>query len=238
MRTFIPISELDNNPYGQSESKLFGEVAERLIFQDFSSSIDLTPEQSFMDNGHREENLKTFLVNNNKRVTRDAVDQFVTWCKDDKLMRFPDIMIHTDQCREFYEIKPNSRAGLSAGAKKVGILKAVYASYHLPYTAGRQYNPALYRCLAKYKHSIAINLRVQMADYGLLVYDLWVDYDTNLSEKQDLLVYRVMLIDLIRYVVFGKLKTAEEISPAPIMISDKEIEFIFSQRLGTLSKQA
>lgn len=238
MRTFIPISELDNNPYGQSKSKLFGEVAERLIFQDFASSIDFTQEQSFLDNGQREENLKTFLINNNKRVTRDAVERFVDWCKADKLMRFPDIMIHTDEYTEFYEIKPNSRTGLSAGAKKVGILKAVYPSYHLPYTVGKQYNPKLYRCLAKYRHAIAINFRVQKADHGLLVYDLWVDYDTNLSEKQDPLVYRVMLMDLIRYVVFDKMLTADEISPAPLMISDKDIDSIFSQRLGTYSKQA
>nr|WP_315220216.1 hypothetical protein [uncultured Flavobacterium sp.] len=53
----------------------------------------------------------------------------------------PDILIHTSQLQEYYEIKPDSLTGRRAGRSKLAILSSNYTSYALPYVVGASFNP-------------------------------------------------------------------------------------------------
>jgi hypothetical protein len=58
------------------------------------------------------------------------------------MLKVPDLMTH-DPPRgdfEYYEIKPNSSSGPSAGLLKITILDALFAFYKLPYKSGIQWN--------------------------------------------------------------------------------------------------
>ena len=53
----------------------------------------------------------------------------------------PDILIHNNNIKEFYEIKPNSIAGRSAGKEKITKLLSIYKDFNLPYIEGEKFIP-------------------------------------------------------------------------------------------------
>ncbi|MBL7697998.1 MAG: hypothetical protein JNK79_07560 [Chitinophagaceae bacterium] len=50
----------------------------------------------------------------------------------------PDILIHNNAMKEYYEIKPDSKSGRSAGYQKLRDLIDIYKTYGLPYKQGQR----------------------------------------------------------------------------------------------------
>src|SRR5205807_492042 len=61
---------------------------------------------------------------------------------ENKLVKIPDLMTFDPGRRtEFYEIKPNSATGRTAGEVKIANVHALCQSFGLPYVPGTQWNP-------------------------------------------------------------------------------------------------
>jgi hypothetical protein len=79
-----------------------------------------------------------YLTTNNPKLT--GKELFALSVGGD--LKIPDIMTHDTARRlEFYEIKPNSSSGRSAGRSKIRSIAAAIASTGLPYVPGIQYTP-------------------------------------------------------------------------------------------------
>lgn len=230
MRTSISVSELDNDPSGHSKCKVFGNVAERLIGEDFKRKIPYAQSEIFNDNDNRDAELREFLLRNNRALTRNQVDGFMKYCKANKMMRYPDLLVHTSSCQEFYEIKPNSGSGRRAGRGKLKIFKDVYKKHKFIYQAGFQYNPNLYQCIAKYEDIISVFFRVTKADDGLLLYDMTVDFEENAASSQYRNSYKVMVFDLIRHIAFDRLNGLNTPLTRPIRLYDEDVARLFYRR--------
>jgi hypothetical protein len=112
--------------------------------------------------------------------------------RGDSLMRVPDFLVHASNEKAFYEVKPDSVAGMRAGVQKVGILGAVYRHYHLPYRGGTAFTPRDHT-LATLGSALKATLRVRRAAPGLIVYKIC------LSSKGA--IELATLAALLRYIV-------------------------------------
>jgi hypothetical protein len=154
------------------EAKAFGAVAEDLIYADFCARYGSAFGQTF----HDDHNLSAyiyFLARNNPQFTeQQQIDYFTrAWSLD--MGKVPDLMVHQSAERAFYEVKPNSGPGRSAGIRKIDKLRIVYAEYRLPYVAGTVFQPRDHT-LAEYG-PIRVVLRVGRRQPGLILYEVCVE---------------------------------------------------------------
>lgn len=92
------------------------------------------------------------------------------------LFKIPDLCTHDDPRRlEFYEIKPNSTSGRSAGVTKISEIGALNDSFSLPYKAGRIYAPDVHVTIWEGDLSVGhvvSTLHFKRTQLGLIVYEL------------------------------------------------------------------
>src|SRR5688572_33511832 len=106
-----------------SEYSAFGAIAEELIYADFCTKYARTPTGLFRDANNPAAYLY-FLAINNPQFTQAQQTDYYTRLRTEGLERIPDFMVHTPAERAFYEVKPDSPSGITAGVQKVGILTA------------------------------------------------------------------------------------------------------------------
>ncbi|WP_024882048.1 hypothetical protein [Methylosinus sp. LW3] len=136
------------------------------------------------------------------------------------LFKIPDLMTHEPprskkpSRAEFYEIKPNSPSGLSAGAIKLTFISTLYSSLDLPYRKGVKWTPDEKIQIFK-GVPLGFNLEVffhfKRVSPALIVYDICVEGDL---EK----IALALLIAILAIILALILKGGRLPNPAPAPI--------------------
>jgi len=176
------------------EASVFGSIAEAIIYADFFKQYGGLPGTIFQDSNNPAAYLY-FLAIHNPRFTQDIQLDFYTRIRAEKLGAVPDFMVHRSSEKSFYEVKPESKSGLAAGATKVGRLSAIYKFYRLPYVAGTFFEPKDHQ-IAFFQGKIKATLNVTRATPGLIVYKICLEVDGNV----DLVVLASLLAYIVREV--------------------------------------
>ena len=171
MKGCIAPSEIPGISSG--EAGAFGAIAEELIYADFCTRYAAAFNEVFRDANNPAAYL-FFLASKNPQFTQARQTDYYARLRAERLMRIPDSLVHTAGEKAFYEVKPDSASGISAGVEKVGVLRAVYPFYALPYLAGTSFEPRDH-VVAQLGSAVQATLRVRRAAPGLLVYRLCLD---------------------------------------------------------------
>lgn len=201
-----------------TEASTFGAVAEEIIYADFVSNYSISGTELFRDANNPAAYL-FFLAVNNPHFTQTLQEDYFRRLRGEQLMRIPDFLIHKAAEKAFYEVKPDSPPGISAGVEKVGILSAVYPYYQLPYVAGTQFAPRDHT-VAQLGSVLRATLRVRRTAPGLLAYKLCLE-----SEG---MIELVTLAILLRYIVqeMNKQRRSRRFRPVdlePVFRRDQEL---------------
>lgn len=120
------------------------------------------------------------------------------------LVSIPDLMTSDAPTRtEFYEIKPNSITGRTAGAVKIAAIGALMTSQALPYAPGTQYTPnKRIRIFAgsPLGARIEVFFHFQRISPALIVYDICVEGEL---EKLGFTVLVAILAAIILRIILG-----------------------------------
>lgn len=173
------------------DAATFGAVAEDLIYVDFHARYSGGPWELFRDANNPSSYL-AFLAYNNPSFDKQQQLDYFRRLQEERLMRVPDFLVHRSAERSFYEVKPDSISGRSAGVEKVGTLLAVYKHYNLPYIAGRIYEPRD-TALATLGSVLRVILRVRRFADGLLVYRICLESECLLEMAVVALLLRLVV---------------------------------------------
>lgn len=174
-----------------SEASVFGAIAEDLIYADFCTRYVCVSNEVFQDHYNPAAYLY-FLALNNPHFTAEMQRDYFARAWAQKLAKVPDFLVHKATEKAFYEIKPDSVTGRSAGINKVGKLQAVYPFYRLPYRPGTIFVPRDHR-VAFFGTALRVFLRVRRTAPGLIVYKLCL-------ESEGVLELATLAV-LLRYIV-------------------------------------
>lgn len=103
------------------DAATFGAVAEDLIYVDFHARYSGGPWELFRDANNPSSYLAFLAYNNPSFDKQQQLDCF-RWLQEERWMRVPDFLVHRSAERSFYDVKPDSISGRSAGVEKVGPL--------------------------------------------------------------------------------------------------------------------
>jgi len=173
------------------EASNFGAVAEDIIYADFFAQYFGGPNDFFRDSNNPSSYLY-FLAVNNPHFSQSVQSDYYRRLRTEGLERIPDFLVHKSVEKAFYEVKPDSASGMRAGIDKVGVLKAVYSFYRLPYMAGIIFTPRDHT-IALLGKAIQATLRVRRAAAGLIVYKVCVESNGTIE--------LATLALLLRYIV-------------------------------------
>jgi hypothetical protein len=174
-----------------SEASDFGGLAEDVIYADYCLQFGCFPGQVFVDHNNPAAYLY-FLASHNPQFTEAMQREYYRRLLGAGLMRVPDLLVDRPTEKAFYEIKPDSPSGLSAGVEKVGTLQAVYVTYQLPYVGGTLFKPRD-RVVAQLGTALRATFRARLAAPGLIVYQICLDVQGVLE--------LATLAALLRYIV-------------------------------------
>lgn len=192
MRGCLAPSEIPG--ISRQDASAFGEIAEELIYADFCTRYPRVATQVFRD-AYNPSGFLYFLTINNPQFTRARQLDFYVRLRTQRMMYVPDFMVHTATEKAFYEVKPESRTGMSAGVQKVGTLGAVFPSYGLPYVAGSVYSPRDH-VVGRMGPALEVRLRVRRVAPGLLVYALCLRSDRAMDMATLALLLRYLVLEL------------------------------------------
>ncbi len=216
MRGCIAPSEIPG--ISPSEASIFGSIAEEIIYADFCTKYDCASGMVFQDN-HNPSAYLFFLAKHNPHFTQAKQEDYFRRAWAQKLAKIPDFLVHKPAEKAFYEVKPDSMAGMAAGAAKVGTLQAVYLEFALPYKAGTEFAPRNHQ-VAALGAAIRVTLQVRRAAPGLIVYKLCLDSEGAL----ELATLAVMLRYIVRAI--NEQKKSGRFRPidlAPVFRSNQEL---------------
>lgn len=201
-----------------AESSRFGALAEALIYADFATKYPRIGTEVFQD-ANNPAAYSYFLRVNNPRFGEKKLLDFHTRLRHSDLFYVPDFLVHTGTEKAFYEVKPDSVTGRSAGITKVGTLRATYVFYGLPYVAGTVFTPRDIT-VASLAGQINVVLRAHRANPGLILYKLCVDTNSTLE--------LATLLALLAYIIreMNKQARASDFRPidlAPALRSDQAL---------------
>lgn len=124
--------------FGKAIYDGMGLVAEKFIAHElrpFLEQQNIASEDTFLDDSIGVRRYTDFLHEKNPDLSRNS----------DSILKkaVPDILIHSNKLKEFYEIKPDSADGRSAGREKLRDLIDIYSNprCNLPYQEGRKFIP-------------------------------------------------------------------------------------------------
>ncbi len=118
----------------------FGTIAERFIEQDYCATLGCSPATEYVDNFNPTAYLN-FMRAHNPSLRSGAGRAALTAASLTGIAR-PDLMTDNGVRREYYEIKPFSPDGVSAGMEKLVEIVAFMAALSLPYVPGTTYSPS------------------------------------------------------------------------------------------------
>jgi hypothetical protein len=153
------------------EASVFGAVAEALIYADFFKTYGGGGPYELFKDDHNPASYLFFLAKNNPHFTEARQKEYYSRTRADDLMRVPDFAVHKQAEKSFYEVKPDSRSGYTAGVQKVGILSAVYKEFRLPYVPGEAYRPRSHQ-IASFGSHFRAKLSVRLSGPGLIQYKI------------------------------------------------------------------
>jgi hypothetical protein len=173
-----------------------GGIIEGIIIKDYQNNMGFNPRLDFVDVGgksiDRVGKFVDFLQTANGLSLVDRLKIIgSSWARDTAI---PDIVVHRDNRREFYEIKPGSKSGIRAGVEKINKFVALCLQYNLPrdrrtylpyrgaYLPGMKYKPQsqirAFRTsteIKKFHPKVSdVYLRVEYARPGLLIYKICI----------------------------------------------------------------
>ncbi len=180
----------------ESEYTIFGKIAEELIYMDFCTKYTIIGAEVFRDDNNPAAYL-LFLATNNPQFTEAKQKLFYAQLNSEKLSgktlnRIPDFIVHKTAEKAFYEIKPMSKSGLADGALKVGVLKAVYPTFGLPYKAGNVFTPKDH-VLAQAGKALKIILKAERVDDGLICYQICLESEGVLETVTVAMLMRLVV---------------------------------------------
>jgi hypothetical protein len=198
------------------ESRIFGGLAEDLIFADYCGQYGI--KDVFQDDNNPAAYL-LFLETHNPHFTKAQHIDYYVRLRGQDVRRVPDILAHKVTERAFYEVKPDSPSGRNAGIEKIGRLSAIYKFYALPYTAGRLFMPRDIT-VAALGSALRATLRSRRPFDALILYRLCID-------SQGVLELAV-LAALLRHIVreMNKQKGQRQFRPvdlAPLVSRDQHL---------------
>ncbi|MBE8515973.1 hypothetical protein ILP97_00245 [Amycolatopsis sp. H6(2020)] len=207
---------------------VIAEVVEMLIRRDYCRSKGgcdefLSPgsrQTDFFDIGmgfSRCRQLAAFLRMHNPSLDTTLIATQCELKKDGgKSFPVPDIITHEPpETTEFYEIKPNSTAGIRAGVDKIRWFTIICDDNLLPYTAGRNYDPDKRITLYGGRFSgspVRITLHFKRDRPGLLVYEFCAD----VSRKS---VSRAMVENIIGLMIAAMIVFSQGLVLVPVLAS-------------------
>lgn len=125
----------------------FGLIAEVIIAKKYLEHVRRPafypglPAKDFFDISHGVGNQCLYIAFLNLNHPHIGLNRLLSLA-DDRLVKIPDLMTYDPPTRtEFYEIKPNSPTGVTAGNRKIANVHALYQSFGLPYIPGIQWDP-------------------------------------------------------------------------------------------------
>jgi hypothetical protein len=233
----ISSSSLSNTPNLQEEAKLcfapselfgediakgFGIIAEPFISYKLTpflerygvAPFDLYQDYSF--EGSIDKTYVGFLRIKNPSLSPSVINKLLT-----TPLKRPDILIDNSNLKEYYEIKPDSPSGRSAGRSKLANIESYYNNYSLPYKRGQLFNPPSNILIGRTEVSsggtripveVSFDLRL---DNGLILYKLCIKTKWRLILALGL-VYALLkaIIDLMRSMISGINEFADKIKNA------------------------
>lgn len=174
----------------------FGTIAERFIEQDYCATLGCTPATEYIDNFNPTAYLN-FMRAHNPSLTTGARAVALAAASVTGIAR-PDIMTDNGVRREYYEIKPFSPDGVSAGMEKLVEIMAFMSLLSLPYIPGVTYSPSKDIPMMSgmvLGEPLAVSLNIQRHLPGLVTYSLCLQ--GNLSA----ILAKVALAALLAWIV-------------------------------------
>jgi len=202
-----------------NDARIFGNIAEELIYADFCMNYTCFSPQVFCDH-YNYYGYITFLAMNNPLFTKRMQKDFDFRLHSEKLMKIPDIIVHKPTEKAFYEIKPKSKSGLRAGIAKVGILNATYKFYDLPYTGGWIFWPKNHR-LAYFGNLLKVTLQVERMAPGLIVYSLCIQANGIIELSTLAVILRFVIKQLNQQKGRGRI---DPIDLEPLIAKNRQLE--------------
>jgi hypothetical protein len=198
---------------GTDKARQFGDVAETMVEADYCAKTGCNGADEYFDvRGKSPRAYIAFLVKKNYGTVPD--DKLVSI--PDWLSR-PDILAHKPAAKEFYEIKPGSAAGESAGKTKIKTIETYMASAGLPYVSGVAYNPTAIPLGTIPSAGMDFEgfLKVWRSAPGLLLYKLCVKYSLDINwEKIGDVIGKIVLGVLAFFAMFLGLRGGPVTQPA------------------------
>jgi hypothetical protein len=118
----------------------FGTLAERFIEQDYCATLGCSPATDYVDNYNPGAYL-AFMRAHNPSLAGGAPAAALAVASVTGIAR-PDLLTDNGVRREYYEIKPFSPDGVSAGMEKLVEIMGFMAALSLPYVPGTTYSPS------------------------------------------------------------------------------------------------
>jgi hypothetical protein len=151
----------------------FGTIAERFIELDYCSTFGCSPATEYIDNYNPTAYL-TFMRAHNPSLSSGLPAAALAAASITGIAR-PDIMTDNGVRRDYYEIKPFSPDGVSAGLEKLVEIIAFMAACSLPYVPGTTYSPNKDIPMLSgmvLGEPLTVSLHVERPLPGLVVYSL------------------------------------------------------------------
>lgn len=208
--------------FGEDIAKGFGIVAEPFISYKLTpflerygvAPFDLYQDYSFA--GSIDKTYVGFLRIKNPSLSPDVINRLST-----TPLKRPDILIDNSKLKEYYEIKPDSSSGRSAGRSKLNEIEDYYRRYSLPYSRGSLFKPPSDILIGRTTISaagtrvpveISFDLRLEN---GLILYKLCIKTKWRLVLALEL-VYELLraIINLMRDAISGLSEFVKKIKNA------------------------
>ena len=151
----------------------FGTIAERFIEADYCATLGCTAATEYIDNFNPTAYL-TFMRAHNPSLTSGAPAVALAAASITGIAR-PDLMTDNAVRKEYYEIKPFSPDGVTAGMEKLVEIMAFMALLSLPYVPGIVYSPSKDIPMLSgmvLGEPLTVSLNVQRHLPGLVTYSL------------------------------------------------------------------
>lgn len=197
-------------PSAIAAAAAFGLIAETFISADVVARTGVLPGNFYLDNplaGPIDPAYVAFILAKNPGLSLLQAAAVAA-----SVVVRPDVLIHQPPLTEFEEVKPDSRAGRTAGRAKVRGLNAFYTRFTLPYVGGTTYipRPPFVICsgiIPGTSTPFTATFEIKRDRAGLLVYDICIE--------TDFLVAAAFILVLVALIILAIL-AAGAVTPVPV----------------------
>lgn len=187
---------------------VLGTFAERRIEEDYCDQHNCqrfnkpgTGQYDYFDDTRAPQVMIAFYRRFNDHLTDTDAEEMLKFSKRKKLFKFPDIIRHTENVTQLFEIKPDNNGGVSDGREKLALLDAFNDFFQLPYRRGVFYNPTEELRIATFSVEgipLELFLSVRRPEKGLILYKYCVSGEiTKASKRLGKRVRKLALLGLL-----------------------------------------